>query len=220
MTRPKFLHNKCERLIKLLRIQVTVAVGGSTSYWIMCLVFHRTEWLYCIKRMFLSTPNYLFLWPNNKQTEGVCVRTWQVCHTLAVVTVQSYVDSDLRGGKKEQNDQKKNEKNYEKLLDCPQRPHSSMWNPLTAGFYGDNNTVIKQGCWPQKSKWLNGDYESNMEESKKKSVDRDLRRLPYCVPHTHGPEYVWFCMYNTVIRETEEVSETAETKVDIQSISE
>lgn len=72
MTRPKFLHNKCERLIKLLRIQVTVAVGGSTSYWIMCLVFHRTEWLYCIKRMFLSTPNYLFLWPNNKQTEGVC----------------------------------------------------------------------------------------------------------------------------------------------------
>lgn len=73
MTRPKFLHNKCERLIKLLRIQVTVAVGGSTSYWIMCLVFHRTEWLYCIKRMFLSTPNYLFLWPNNKQTEGVCV---------------------------------------------------------------------------------------------------------------------------------------------------
>lgn len=100
MTRPKFLHNKCERLIKLLRIQVTVAVGGSTSYWIMCLVFHRTEWLYCIKRMFLSTPSYLFLWHNNKQTEGVCVRTWQVCHTLAVVTVQSYVDSDLRGEKK------------------------------------------------------------------------------------------------------------------------
>lgn len=30
------------------------------------------------------------------------------------------------GKKKEQNDQKKNEKNYEKLLDCPQRPHSSM----------------------------------------------------------------------------------------------
>lgn len=221
MTRPKFLHNKCERLIKLLRIQVTVAVGGSTSYWIMCLVFHRTEWLYCIKRMFLSTPNYLFLWPNNKQTEGVCVRTWQVCHTLAVVTVQSYVDSDLRGGKKRTKWSEEEWKELREVVGLPTETAFIHVKPTDSWFlWRQHNTVIKQGCWPQKSKWLNGDYESNMEESKKKSVDRDLRRLPYCVPHTHGPEYVWFCMYNTVIRETGEVSETAETKVDIQSISE
>lgn len=87
-------------------------------------------------------------------------------------------------------------------------------------LWRQHNTVIKRRCSPQKSKLLNGDYESNMEESKKKSIDRDLRSLPCCVPHAHWPEYVWFCMYYTVKRETEEVSETAETKVDIQSISE
>lgn len=76
MTRPKFLHNKCERLIKLLRTQVTVAVGGSTSYWIMCLVFHRTEWLYCIKRMFLSTPSWSVYYWVTKTNGGVCVCTY------------------------------------------------------------------------------------------------------------------------------------------------
>lgn len=125
------------------------------------------------------------------------------------------------GGKKRTKWSEEEWKELREVVGLPTETAFIHVKPTDSWFlWRQHNTVIKQGCWPQKSKWLNGDYESNMEESKKKSVDRDLRRLPYCVPHTHGPEYVWFCMYNTVIRETEEVSETAETKVDIQSISE
>lgn len=129
--------------------------------------------------------------------------------------------TQIWGGKKRTKWSEEEWKELREVVGLPTETAFIHVKPTNSWFlWRQHNTVIKQGCWPQKSKWLNGDYESNMEESKKKSVDRDLRRLPYCVPHTHGPEYVWFCMYNTVIRETEEVSETAETKVDIQSISE
>lgn len=35
----------------------------------------------------------------------------------------------------------RNSKNPECFLDAPWRPHSSMWNPTTAGFYGDYITL-------------------------------------------------------------------------------
>lgn len=130
-----------------------------TSAWVLFVRNCRAQMFYHHQPLMLVDVGLVFLWDLlanvsivelkcGQVCKSVCLCcTWQeVSHRLGLFTVQGSVGSaaDLNTPKQKKSARiirEKTQKKSEYFLGNPQRPQSLAWNPTTAGFHGNNNTV-------------------------------------------------------------------------------